>query len=89
MELTILACEGGFYLARLSSATDTADIEQACAKKGMRYQANERFSSLGRIKAHFATIAPNKVWLVHNKAYDEMIGLPSSEAPHRQPLPWY
>lgn len=87
MELTIRACEGGFYLAVLDARdVDPADV---CSHQGIRYKDNMKFTSLGGVKDHFDAVAPEAVWLVHNVAYDEMIGLTSVESEHRQPLYWY
>ena len=87
MDLTIRTCEGGFYLVNLEhSEIKPAEI---CAKHGISYKDNMRFSSLGTIKEYFMSVSPKSVWLLHNTAYDEMIGLPSSELEHRQPLYWY
>lgn len=83
MELTIRACEGGFYLASLSVGSASAS-ELVTAGSG-----HLKFQSLEQVKDYFSEPAPEKVWLVHNVAYDEMIGLPSNEKEHKQPLAWY
>lgn len=87
MELTIRACEGGFYLTHLDD--ELLDPQDICAGAGLTYKDNMKFNCLGTIKDYFGPLAPTQVWLVHNVAYDEMIGLPSNEAEHRQPLYWY
>jgi|GEM_PF-3065424 len=87
MELTIRACEGGFYLTQLSDESES--VEQKCASQGVRYKDNMKFNSLGNVREFFDALSPEQVWLVHNVAYDEMIGLASDEREHRQPLFWY
>ncbi|WP_053982099.1 DUF6482 family protein [Marinagarivorans algicola] len=90
MNLVIQACEGGFYIAKL---TDEAHSERwlraLCHRHGLTYKANMRFHSLAHIREYFAALIPVNVWLEHNTAYDEMIGLPSGEGSYRQPLYWY
>lgn len=87
MELTIRACEGGFYLAQLSD--EATDVKKVCASQGLRYKDNMKFNNLSNVKDFFNPLSPKQVWLVHNVAYDEMIGLSSNEQEHRQPLFWY
>lgn len=90
MNLVIEACEGGFYIAKLSDEAHSERwLRVVCNQHGLVYKANMRFNSLGHIRDYFAPLAPSSVWLQHNCAYDEMIGLPSGEAPFRQPLHWY
>lgn len=87
MELIIRACEGGFYLTQLSDDSD--DVKKKCASQGLRYKDNMKFNSLGNVREFFDVLSPEQVWLIHNVAYDEMIGLSSQEQEHRQPLFWY
>ena len=90
MNLVIQVCEGGFYIVKL---TDEAHSERwlraVCQQHGLMYKANMRFHSLAHVREHFAPLIPENVWLEHNTAYDEMIGLPSGEGKYRQPLYWY
>lgn len=92
MELNIHALEGGIYLAQLELIGDAhtqAAVKQLCRKQGLEYPGSTQFRSLGAIRDAYSAIAPNQVWLVHNVAYDQMIGLNSNEQEHRQPLSWY
>ncbi len=90
MELAIEACEGGFYIAKLSESDRSEKwLRSICQKHGLMYKANMRFYSLSHIREYFEPLLPTDVWLEHNHAYDEMIGLPSAGSIHRQPLHWY
>lgn len=90
MELAIEACEGGFYIARLSQPGHNEKwLRSTCQQHGLMYKANMRFYSLSHIREYFEPLLPSRVWLEHNHAFDEMIGLPSTGATHKQPLYWY
>lgn len=89
MQLTIVSCEGGFYLASLETHVNVPMLIRLCAALGVTYRPQQKFFSLQAIKAHFAPIAPSRVWLEHHHAYDEMIGLPSTAGIHRERLYWY
>lgn len=90
MELAIHACEGGFYLAKLhEEKLSDKDLQNTCRKHGINYKPATKFHSLAHIRDLFGPLAPQAVWLVHNHAYDEMIGLATSAAEHKQPLHWY
>lgn len=82
MELVIQACEGGFYLANLN-------LKGRDERTGRANLEIKRFNSLNRVREYFDDVAPKDVWLCHNVAYDEMIGLPSNESEVRQRLYWY
>lgn len=89
MQLNIVSCEGGFYLASLETHVDVPMLIRLCAALGVAYRPQQKFLSLQAIKAHFEPIAPGHVWLEHSHAYDEMIGLPSAGGKHRERLYWY
>lgn len=90
MNLVIQAGEGGFYITRLTDETHSDQgLKARCKQQGLTYQANMRFNNLGHIREYFSPLKPNNVWLEHNCAYDEMIGLPCGETAYRQPLYWY
>jgi hypothetical protein len=82
MELMIESFEGGFYLAferinnsrKLVLDTDNQPV---------------RFNSLEQAHAYFRDSAPTSAWLVHNSAYDEMIGCQVNDDHElRIPLNW-
>ena len=90
MNLIIRACEGGFYITKLIDGNLSGrSLRSLCRQHGLVYKANMRFHSLGHIRDYFAPLAPANVWLEHNCAYDEMIGLPGGERNYRQPLYWF
>ena len=90
MELIIEACEGGFFIARLTQHDHSERwLRLVCQRQGLTYRHNMRFRSLDHIRDYFAPLTPESVWLVYNHAYDEMIGLPSVIRASRQPLHWY
>lgn len=89
MQLNIVSCEGGFYIATLETHVDVPMLIRLCAALGVIYRPQQKFFSLQAIKTHFAPIAPSRVWLEHNHAYDEMIGLPSAGGTPRERLYWY
>ncbi len=90
MELVILVCEGGFYLANIQGDNLSERAIQSKAQRyGRSYHHNKRFQSLSHVREFFEPLAPQNVWLEHNGAYDEMIGSASSGYQHRQPLYWY
>ncbi|HEY7773185.1 MAG TPA: DUF6482 family protein [Marinagarivorans sp.] len=90
MELIIEACEGGFFIAKLTQHDHNEQwLRLMCRRQGLTYRDNMRFHSLDHIRDYFAPLTPQSVWLVYNHAYDEMIGMPSSATVSRQPLYWY
>ena len=90
MNLIIQACEGGFYIAKLIDENHSERwLRIVCNQHGIAYKPNMRFHSLSHIREYFSPLAPSQVWLEHNCAYDEMIGLPSGERNSRQPLYWF
>lgn len=90
MKLTIHAIEGGSYVVNLSDdGRDKTALRAYCARHGVRYEPNMRFRSLGSIRDYFLALQPLDVCLVHNNAYDEMIGLNEKARSYSQPLYWY
>ncbi|WMS86801.1 DUF6482 family protein [Pleionea litopenaei] len=92
MELNIHALEGGLYLVEVTDELKNIsdEIRTTIAKKASFTESHFwHFRSLGAIRDAFTSLSPQRVWLIHNLAYDQMIGLPSHPEPHRQPLHWY
>ena len=90
MQLAIHALEGGFYVAKLTDEQHSEKwLRLTCSKHGLAYKANMRFHNLAHIREYFAPLAPEEVSLVHNTAYDEMIGSACSAGNYSQPLHWY
>lgn len=90
MELIIEACEGGLYIAKLTEDNHSHRwLRTLCQRHGLAFKANMRFHNLSHIRDYFSSLAPEKVWLIHNNAYDQMIGLPSASIIDRQSLHWY
>ena len=90
MELVIQVVEGGLYIAKISQQEHSERwFRVMCQRRGLAYKANMRFHSLAHVREYFQPLLPDKVWLEHSPAYDEMIGLPPSEGHYRQPLHWY
>lgn len=90
MELVIQVVEGGVYIARLNQPEHSERwLRVMCQRRGLSYKANMRFHSLAHVREYFEPLQPDSVWLEHHSAYDEMIGMHSSERVCRQPLYWY
>ena len=90
MDLLIEACEGGFYIAKIGHPEySEKTLQKLFRTNGLVYKPNMRFQSLIHIRDYFEAVSPDRVWLEHSLAYDEMIGLPPSGSKHLQPLHWY
>ena len=90
MQLEIHALEGGIYLAKLSDGDHGEKwLRSVCKKHGVIYKANMRFHNLSHVKEFFEPLAPEDVSLIHNCAYDEMIGSPEIGGTYSQSLYWY
>lgn len=64
MELTVYACKGGFYVAKLTDANHSERrLRSTCLRHGISYKANMKFYSLNHIRDLFAPLAPTRVWL--------------------------
>jgi len=89
MQLFIHALEGGFYVVNLVDENQTEnEIQKNVKKSGIEYKPFMQFRSLFAIKHHFSKLATKETWLIHNNAYDQMIGLPSSVDHFSQQLKW-
>ncbi|MDO6684952.1 MULTISPECIES: DUF6482 family protein [unclassified Agarivorans] len=77
MELVINSHEGDIYLVCEQNLNPAQNKSHP-----------KRFNSLSSVKQHYQQQHPDKVWLIHHSAYDEMCGLPSSHSEMKIELDW-